>query len=273
MPQNASYSKCAYLDISILSETVEHTEWYRPLFNILFSNRLYIALSDSLLVELSQVTKKYSKFDNLFTLLPSAKIKNYETVINEEVKLYPKKSTESLLAYPLTLEVGKQTIASWSVSDEAKEAQRQQRFFAKNMKQQLDSAKSKLPHSKKKKYPIKQAEIFTWMVIVQWLTANHPTFMRKINEKGLLLKAEAFPSIQLYTLYVYYRYYLDNKESMEISDFGNLFHLFHFPYCKLIIVERKMCNILNKIKSRCKLLQDTEVKNIDFFMNPEFVKR
>lgn len=273
MPQNISCSKCVYLDTSILSETVKHTEWYRPLFNILFSNRLYIALSDSLLVELSQATKNHSEFDNLFILLPSAKIKNFETVIAEEVKSYPKKRIECLLAHPLTLEVGKQTIAERLTSDEASEAQKQQLFFAKNMKQQLDSAKAHLPHSKENKYTIEQAEIFTWMVIVHWLTASHPAFMKKLNDNGLVLEAEAFPSIQLYALYVYYKYYLGNKESKEISEFSDLFHLFHFPYCKLIIVEREMYDILNKIKSHCKLLQDTEVKNIDFFKDEEFVKR
>ena len=272
MPQNVSYSKCAYLDTSILSETAKHPEWYRPLFNILFNNRLYIALSDSLLVELSQTTKKHSELDNLFTLLPSGKIKNFETVIAEEVISYPKKRNESLLSYPLTLEVDKQTIPDWLVSNEVKKAKRQQLVFAKNMKQQLDSAKSNLPHSKKNKYSIKQAEIFTWMVIIQWLTANHPTFMKKLNDKGLLLRAEAFPSVQLYTLYIYYKHYLGNRESKELSELSNLLHLFHFPYCKLIIVEREMYNILHKIKSQYKLLQDTEIKNIDFFKDPKFAK-
>lgn len=273
MSNNFSHSKCVYLDTSILSSIIEHPEWYRPLFNILFSDRLYIALSDSLLVELSQATRKHSEFDNLFILLPSAKIKNFETVIEEEVKSYPRMRTDPLLAYPITLEIGNQTIAEGLVPDEVRKAQRRQRFFAKNMKRQLDSVESNLPKSKENEYTKEQAKLFTWMVAVQWLTASHPAFMKKLNDKKLLLKAEPFPSIQLYALYVYYKYYLGNKKSKELSEFGNLFHLFHFPYSKLIIVEREMFNILNKIKSHYKLLQDTEVKNIDFFKDPKFAKR
>ena len=177
------------------------------------------------------------------------------------------------MVYPLNLEAGKQTIAEWLVSDEVGESQKQQLSFAKNMKRYLDSAKSNLPQSKENKYTIEQVRLFTWMVIVQWLTARQPAFMKKLNDDGLVLEAEAFPSIQLYALYAFYKYYLGNGKSKELSEFSNLFHLFHFPYCKLIIVEREMCNILNKIKSHWKLLHDTEVKSIDFFKDPKFVKR
>ena len=56
-------------------------------------------------------------------------------------------------------------------------------------------------------------------------------------------------------------------------DFGNLFHLFYFPYCKLIILERHMCSILNQIKSHCKVLDGVEVRNVDFFSNNKILKR
>jgi len=108
---------------------------------------------------------------------------------------------------------------------------------------------------------------------MQWLTASHPAFMKKLNDKGVVLKAEAFPSIQLYAYYVYYRCYLDNRKPKGLSELKDLFHLFYFPYCKLLILERDMCEILNKIKSHCKVLSDVEVRNINFFNDNEFVKR
>lgn len=273
MSHNFSHSGCVYLDTSMLCGIIEHPEWYRPLFNFLFNDRLYIALSDSLLVELSQVKRERSEINNLFTLLPSAKIKDFEAVIDEEVESYPKKRTEPLLSHPLSLEVDKQTIDKWLISDEVREAQERQLFFTKKMRQQLDSVKSHLPKLKENKYAIEQSKLFSWLVTVQWLTASHPTFMKELNNNAHVLNVEAFPSIQLYSLYIYYKYYLGNREPKEISEFGGLFHLFHFPYCKLIIVEREMHNFLNKIKNNCKLLQDTEVRSFDFFKNSIFVKR
>ena len=94
--------------------------------------------------------------------------------------------------------------------------------------------------------------------------------MKKLNDDGVLLRANAFLSIQLYAYYVYYKYYLDNKIPREVSEFSGLFHLFYFPYCKLIVVERDMCNVLNEIKSDCKVLDGVEVKNADFFSDQQY---
>ena len=80
-----------------------------------------------------------------------------------------------------------------------------------------------------------------------------------------ILKDEVFRSIQLFAYFVYYQYYLDNRVPKEISDFGDLFHLFYIPYCKMVIIERDMCNILNKIKSHGQILSNVNVRNIDFF--------
>jgi hypothetical protein len=267
MSQGYSYSGCVYFDTNIISIAVEHPEWYRPLFNFLIKYNLYIAFSDALLIELSQATRKHDEFNTFFTILPSAKIKSFEAVIEEEVKSYPKMRTDSLLLWPTNIEFGKQTIASWLISDEIKEARRKQLLYAKNMKQHLESVKSNLPSSTQGKYNKAQAEMFAWLITLQWLRKNQPDFVKKLIDNKHPLKAEVFPSIQLFAYYVYYRYYLDNRQPRELSDFGDMFHLFYFPYCKIIILERDMCNILNKIKSHSKMLDGVEVVNIDFFNN------
>jgi hypothetical protein len=244
---------------------VKHAEWYRPLFNFLFEKHFFVAVSDALLTELSQATNKHADFNTFFTILPSAKIKSFEAVIEEEVKSYSKMRTDTLLLWPTSSEFSKETITSWLISDEIEEARGRQLLYAKNMKHYLESVKSNFPPSSQGKYNIEQAEIFAWMVIVQWLRGSHPAFMKKLNDHRRLLKDEVFPSIQLFAHYVYYKYYLDNRQPKALSDFGGLFHLFYFPYCKLLILECDMCSILNRIKSRCKMLDGVEVKNVDFF--------
>jgi hypothetical protein len=264
MSQGYSYSGCGYLDAKIISMTVEHPEWYRPLFNFLFKNNLYIAFSDALLADLSKATRKHDEFNTFFTILPSAKIKSFEAVIEEEVNSYPKIRTDTLLLSPTSSESSKQTIANWLISDEIKEARRKQLLYAENIKQHLESVKSNFLPSSHGKYNKGQAEMFAWLITVEWLRKSHPDFMKKLIDNKRLLKAEAFPSIQLFAYYVYYRYYLDNRQPSVLSDFGDLFHLFYFPYCKLIILERHMCSILNKIKSHSKMLDGVKVTNIDF---------
>ena len=273
MSQNCSFSECVYLDTNILRLAAEHLEWYRPFFNFLFRNHLHIAFSDSLRLELSQPARKHADFDTFFVILPWGKAKSFETVIEEEVKSYPKKRTEPLLVYPLNSKFDEQAISKLLPFKEIEEARRKQVLYAKHMKKQLDLVKSNFPPSAVGWYTREQARTFAWMITMQWLTASHPAFMKKLNDKGVVLKAEAFPSIQLYAYYVYYRCYLDNRKPKGLSEFKDLFRLFYFPYCKLLILERDMCEILNKIKSHCKVLSDVEVRNINFFSDNEFVKR
>jgi hypothetical protein len=270
MPQSYTYPYCVYFDANIISMIVEHPEWYRPLFNFLFENHFCIAVSDTLLIALSQETIIQADFNTFFTLLPSAKIKSFEAVIEEEVKSYPKMLIDALSLWSTDSDFSKETITSWLISDKIKEAQRKQLLHAKKMKQYLESVKSNFPPSNLGKYNSGQAEIFAWMLTVQWLKGSHPEFMKKLNENRRLLKAEAFPSIQLFAYYVYYKCYVDNKQPKALPDFGNLFNLFYFPYCKLVILERDMCSILNKIKTHSKMLDGVELRNVDFFNSARF---
>lgn len=265
MSQNCLYSDCVYFDKITLRTAVEHKEWYRPLFNFLFSNNLYIAFSDSLLVELSQGTGKHTDLNTFFTILPSAKIKSFATIIEEETRSYPKMRTDTLLSHTVSFESEKQTVAKWFISDKVKEAKRKQLIYAKHMKQQLNSIEANFKPSNVGIYTIEQAEVFAWMVTMKWLTESHPDFMRKLNTDGSVLKAEAFPSIQLYAYYVYYKCYLGNSKPKDLSEFGDLFQLFYFPYCKLIILENAMCSMLYKIRSHFRILDGVDVKTIKFF--------
>ena len=273
MSRSYYHSECVYLDTNIISIIVEHPEWYSRLFNFLFENHIYIAFSDVLLTELSQAKRKHNDFNTFFTILPSAEIKSFETIIEEEVKSYPKIGTDNLLLRSTNLELDEQTIASWLSADETKAAREKQLLRAKKMRQHLEIVKTNFPPSNQGKYSRGQAEIFAWMVTAQWLKVSHPDFMRKLNDKRRLLKAEVFPSIQLFAYYVYYKYYLDNRQPKELSDLDCLFHLFYFPYCKLVIVESRMCSILNKIKSHSKILDNAEVTNVDFLSNNQIFKR
>jgi hypothetical protein len=252
---------------------VEHPEWYRGLFNFLFENHFYIAFSDALLADLSQAKRNHLDFNTFFTILPSARIKSFETLIEEEVKSYPKIRTDTRLVRSTNVELGEQNTTSWLNLDEFKEAREKQLLCSKDMRQNLEIVKSNFPPSNQGKYSIGQAEIFAWMVTAQWLKKSHPDFMKKLNDNKRLLKAEVFSSIQLFAYYVYFKYYLGIRQPKELSDFGFLFHLFYFPYCKLVIVERGMCSILNKIKFHNKVLDSVEVKNVDFLGDIPIFKR
>lgn len=64
----------------------------------------------------------------------------------------------------------------------------------------------------------------------------------------------------------FYKYYLAGQEP-KASDFGDMFHLYDIPYCKLAIMERNMCDILNQIKKNHKVLDGVAVMNKDFLVD------
>lgn len=263
MPQKYSFSRFIYLDTWVFSKLIEEPKGIRPLFDFLTRHDLCIAVSEALLLELSEATRQHADLNTLLTTLPSALIKTSETILDEEVRSYPNRRTDTLLLYPLNIELGRQTITEWLSSDKLNEARRRQKLDAKKMKQRLDSVKFNFPPSKLGKYTKEQAKEFARMITVQWLANTHLDFLRKHKN----IKADVFLSIRLHAYYAYYKYYLDNREPKEPSDFGDLFHLPYLPYCQLAILERDMCNILNKIKSHFKVLNGVVVKDIDFFSN------
>jgi hypothetical protein len=273
MSQNQSYPDCVYFDTNIINIIVEHPELYRPLFNFLFENHFCIAVPDALLVELGQVIGKQADFNTFFTLLPSARIKSFEAVIEEEVESYPKMRTDTLLLSHAHSESGEDAVTDWLVSDKIEGARRKQLLHARKIENYLESVKSSFPLSNQGAHNKGQAEIFAWMLTVQWLKGSHPDFIKKLNNDRRLLKAEAFPSIQLFAYYVYCKSYHDGRQLKVLSDFGPLFNLFHFPYCKLIVLERDVCSILNQIKSHWKVLGGVEVSNLDFFGENRIFKK
>ena len=260
MPQKYSFSRFIYLDTWVFDRLIKEPKRIRSLFDFLTRHDLSIAVSEALLLELSDALHQHVDLNTLLTMLPSALIKTSETILDEEVRSYPNRRTDTLLLYPLNMELGRQTITEWLSSDKLKEGRRQQRLDAKKMKQRLDYVKSNFPPSKLGKYTKEQAKEFAWMITVQWLASTHPEFLQKLSYD----KADVFLSIQLHAYYVYYKYYLDNREPKKLSDFGDLFHLPYLPYCALAILERDMSNVLNKVKSHYKVLDGVEVKNVDF---------
>ena len=200
-------------------------------------------------------------------------MKSIETVIEDEAEAYSSKHAEALLTSIQDLKLGEQAVNKLLTSEENEEAQRKQELYVKRMKKQLDLVKSNFPPSTAGCYTIDQAETFSWMITMQWLTTSHSAFMKKLNEKRIVLKAEAFPSIQLYAHYVYYLCFLGNRKPKELSEFGDLLHLFFFPYCKIIVLESNMYEIFSKIKSQCKILSNVEVRDIDFFKDLNLIKK
>lgn len=264
MSQEISFSRFVYPDTNILGMLAEDVAMWRPLQDFLYRHDLCIAVSAAQVAELSEARTLHTDLNMLLTAVPSVLIKPPDIILEEEVRSYPYTRTDTLVLYYLNALFGKQDFAEFLSSLELAEARKQQRLAAKQMRQQFDTLKPNFPPSEFGEYIWEQAEEFAWINTVQWLADTHLLFLQRFKDKASDLKAEVFLSVQLFGYAIFYKYYLHGKQA-ELTDFGDMFHLFAIPYCKLAILERDMCNVLNHIKSHHSVLDGVVVKNVDFF--------
>lgn len=264
-----TYSNFIYLDTNIISELVK-SKIYCPSFaNFLLSNDLCIAISDAHFAELYDFKYSYEELARFLLLIPSAMIKTRDKIIEEEIKSHPNKRTKSLRAIPINQlileEDGHNKLMNYFSSYKLGRARKEQLQSAKKMLGVHKKLKPNFPPSSSGKYTKNQANDFADIITIQWLGVDHKKFLKPFIKNIKNFKPEIFLSIRIFAYTIFYKYYLQNREPNKLSDFGDLFHVFYIPYCKIAIMERDLCNVLNQIKQNSDILNDVKIENIDFF--------
>jgi hypothetical protein len=263
MSKEISFSRFTYFDTNILSILAKEPARWRPLQDFLYRDDLCIAVSGAQVAELSSDTRLHQPLNDLLTSVPSVLIKPAHVILDEEVAAHPHRRTDALLQFHLNSLYGKQDFAQYLSSPELAEARREQRQTAHVWMQRLDGLKSNFPLSKSGKYTSAQAYDFAWALTIQQLAGSHNEFMQRFLNDVANFKAELFLSAQIMGYAVFYKYYLAGRTPQD-SDFGDMFHLHAMPYCKLVIVERNMCDVLNQVKRNHQVLDGVVVKNLRF---------
>jgi hypothetical protein len=263
MPENEIYSRFAYFDTNILSIIANDSTRWRALQDFLYRDKLCLAISGAQVAELSSDTRLHKPLNDFLTAVPSALIKPAHEILDEEVNGHPARRSESLFAYPLNALYGKQDFALYLSSAKLVQARGEQRQTARIWMQHLSELKSNFPESKSGKYTADQASVFAWTLTIQQLSGSHRQFLERFKTDVSKLKTEVLLSAQIMGLAVFYKYYLSGRTPQD-SDFGDMFHLHAMPYCKLVIVERNMCEMLNQIKRKHHVLDGVVVKNLRF---------
>jgi hypothetical protein len=260
-----------YLDTNILSYLANHSGCWSKLSEYLFAEELFIAVSGAQLVELVDADCQHEALRNLLLLVPSAWVKPIEQIVDEEVAAYPNPRTSPLMMYitqAMLLEKGDPfaKLKGYLGNGRLKAARRDQKHSIPQFIHGVVARKSNFPPSASGKYVKEQAGFFAWCIVLQWLASSHLSFVKQFKNNASELRAELFPSIYVYALYIYYKYYLQGREPKR-SDFGDLHHIGSIPYCRIAVVEKDMCSILNQIKRNENVMPNTEVHNIDFIRN------
>lgn len=264
-----TFSEFVYFDTNIISHLAKNQSLWSDLFEFLRQNDLTLGLSTAQVAELADARKLHSSLVALLMSVPSGLLKTWDVIIAEEVRAHPHRRTESLLLNPLNqllLEPdGLQQLYNFLSSRQLGDARKDQLAHAEQMAGRHALLKKNFPPSETGRYRREQADKFTFAIICQWLVTDHRDFLRAMQQEIRSFHPEVFLSIRLYAQVLFYKYYMGQREPKKLSDFGDAGHLFYIPYCKLAVMERDLCNVLNQIKSHHDTLDSTVIRNIDFF--------
>lgn len=268
---NFSFTRFAYFDTNILSTLAKRQLLWSRLFEFLKDNDLTLGIGGPQIVELSDADRLHRELVDLFINVPSGLLKDWLVIIDEEVKAHPKKRRESLLLYPLNAvlfeENGLNKLEAFLSSEQLRDARNDQLLNAKQMYTNLTRLKPNFPALKSGKYSRKQADEYADLIVLQWLTSQYRDFMASFQSHFEDFHPEAFLSIRLHAYVIFYKYYIGQREPKKLSDFADLGHTFYIPYCDIAVMERDLCNVLTQIKHNHNILQNTEIRNIEFLDN------
>lgn len=259
-----TFSRFAHFDTNILSTLAKNEALWEPLQEFLHSHDLCLAIGSGQISELSSDDRLHEPLNDLLTAAPSALIKTHDVILDEEVKSYPYKRTDTLFQYPLNALLGKPDFGDYLSSAELTKARDEQKQTSYTWMQNLTSLKPNFPPGKSGKYTRAQAPFFANVLTFQELVSEYSSFLQQFKDNYNSINFEVFLSIRIKDFVTFYKYYLTGLEPTKASDFGDMFHLHAMPYCKLVVVERNMCEILNQIKMNSSILDGTVVKNIKF---------
>jgi hypothetical protein len=263
-----SFSRFVYCDTNILSHLSKHRELWSPLSQYLLQHDLTLAVG-SQVAELTDAPRLHEALAIMLTAVPAAIIKQWDVILEEEVRAHPDQRNDTLLSYPLNAlllqEGGPQELQAFLSSDALRKARSGQLAFAAQLAARHNELKSNFPPSAGETYTREQASSFAWMQTIQWLAKDHRNFLEQFQSNVVGFNDKTFSSVRLFGLVLFYKYYLGRRDPRRMSDFGDLAHLFAIPYCTVAIMERDLTNVLQQIKRHDPVLRSTTISDIGFF--------
>ena len=261
---DTTFSRFVYPDTNILGIIADDLTKWKPLQDFLHGNDLCIALSIGQASELSDVRRLHQNLNTILTAVPTIITKTPDEILEQEVNFYPKVRKTNIVGGYLNEFFMTDRLEEFLSSGDLAAARVSQRETSFQMPSRLEELKQNFPPRYDGTYDEDQADEFVFKYTLQQLSPLYLSFLSKFRENASELNIQPFLSLAITGYVIFYKYCIHGKNPIP-SDFGDLFHLFVIPYCELALLERDLCNVLNHIKKNHTILDNTIVKNVEFF--------
>jgi hypothetical protein len=216
------------------------------------------------ILEIRKNHEIYSKFLELFSVLPCVILKSHEQLFADEISHYP----DSTAINPILIaSTGVLAPKDGKLKDILDAVFRD----PKNLKNEAvwNAGRSEVVESMKNhvknfppengKYSAKQIRSFIEIVGFSQVAIRAPKFAKLQVDSGNVVSIDAFPSLKMTIYTAFYKFYVDARQS-KTSDTFDIIISADIPYVDAVISENHQVEVMKKIKT-----QDNFIKHVQGF--------
>jgi hypothetical protein len=264
-----SYYKLTLLDTCIISELLKNKgELSKNILSKVIDNG-YICFSDETIKELIRSPIVFDEFIEIFSYFPSLILKPFGMLIEEEIQNYDsqKEIDPVLMILNQSLWDGGKTYLKKIINSKYSKE-----FLKKNQKDQMEALQGMLEKREGyppagNKYTLKEIDLFIELTTWQQILYNHNIWFQERAQMKPAIKAERFPSVQMFCSLVFYKFYINKERIAKLSDMPDLFMASSYPYIDEVITEKDQVEMVRQIQKKHKLCNQLTLYTINHFRN------
>lgn len=266
---NGNMYKLVLMDTCVISLLLKQTKADKSkIFDVIIKNAIPCITVHNI-KELRRIKILYSKFCNMFRVIPSFILKEHDQLLSDEITNYSTGEKISPIIGPLfDNPFSEQKIVLMDYTDEILTGELMQKYGEDN-KAILKGILSLIPNfpSKNRNYSIKEIDEFMWKVSIQQLSLRHTLWAKDLNDIGQLVDVNMnlLPSLRFMSYVLFYKFYITNRKP-QISDIPDLIMSSVYPYMDIVILEKNQADITRQILRRHKNMPDLTVMSIKDFI-------
>lgn len=266
---NGKYYQLCLLDTGIISEILKNKNSELNIFvKDMTENDLLPCITLWNILEIRNREDIYSKFLDIFSIIPLVLLKDSYNIFLDEIDKYPDPSKINPIVHSFSMfNNDKSTHLKPFLNTIFENKNISESEKAWNSSWKLDSLKSILSlkdnfTTKGKNYNSSDALRFIEEGVPQYIISRATEWSKeKIAEESMII-TKAFPSVKMAFYTVFYRFYAEKRhpESQDVFDIliGNI-----APYVDMVITEKFQAEIFNKVKRIDKFIEHLDIRNIN----------
>lgn len=261
--------KLCLLDTNAISELLRNKLTIGKNIATKFLNEGYLfCYAIQTIGELLKAPDIFDEFFEYINILPSFLLKNYNQLLDDEIKSYPAYNLEKPFLFAFTSSIYSDFNAKMKTFIQAG---KMRQFFENEENDRLETLDSILNAAKE--WPpdngqYTKKEIEEWAEIVVWkhlMLTDRKFFDYQYKNLNHIIDYRKFQSWLMISYVAFYKYYLNKMRRPKLNDINDILITCALPYIDAIISENDLCEILRQIQVKHNFIKNLEIMKLKDF--------